>query len=50
MYFMEHPYPAGFSISTSRERAKVINGKHEALKACEDFAKASGLKCEMEKK
>jgi hypothetical protein len=50
MYFMDHPYPAGFSISTSRERAKVINGKREALNACEDFTKASGLKCEVEKK
>jgi hypothetical protein len=50
MYFMDHPFPAGFSISTSRERAKVIHGKQEALKACEEFTRACGLKCEVEKK
>jgi hypothetical protein len=50
MYFMDHPYPAGFSISSSRERAKVIAGKKEAIKACEDFTKASGMKCAIEKK
>jgi hypothetical protein len=50
MYFMDHPYPAGFSISTNRERAKVFDGKQEAMKACENFTKASGLKCAIEKK
>jgi hypothetical protein len=47
---MDHPYPAGFSISTNRERAKVFDGKKEAIKACEDFTKDSGLKCSIEKK
>jgi hypothetical protein len=50
MYFMDHPYQAGFSISTNRERAKVFDGRKEAIKACEDYSKASGLKCEIEKK
>jgi len=50
MYFMDHPYPAGFSISTNRERAKFFDGKKEAMNACDDFAKASGLKCAVEKK
>jgi hypothetical protein len=50
MYFMDHPFPAGFSISTNRERAKVFDGKKEALEACEDNSRASGLKCYFEKK
>jgi hypothetical protein len=50
MYFMEHPFQAGFSISTNRERAKIIDGRKEAIKACDDLAKASGLKCAIEKK
>ena len=50
MYFMEHPYPAGFSISTNRELAKIIDGRKEAIKAGDDLAKASGLKCSIEKK
>jgi hypothetical protein len=50
MYFMDHPYPAGFSISTNRERAKVFDGKKEAFIACEDISRASGLKCYFEKK
>jgi hypothetical protein len=50
MYFMDHPFPAGFSISTNRERAKVFDGKKEALEACDACTKASGLKCDIEKK
>jgi hypothetical protein len=50
MYFMEHPYAAGFSISTNRERAKIIDGKKEAIKACDHCTAVSGLKCSIEKK
>jgi hypothetical protein len=50
MYFMEHPYGAGFSISTNRERAKIIDGKKEAIKACDHCTAVSGLKCSIEKK
>jgi hypothetical protein len=49
MYFMEHSYQYGFSISTNPERALIIEGKKQALLACEHFSKASGLQCEIEK-
>jgi len=49
MYFMDHPYQHGFSISTNRERALIINGKKEALMACNNFAKASGLSATLQK-
>jgi hypothetical protein len=45
MYFAEHPYPTGFSVSTKKEMAVTIEGKEEAMRRCDAFTAASGFNC-----
>lgn len=46
MYFMDHPFPTGFSISTNLERAAVIEAEAAARQRSEQLRDASGFHCQ----
>jgi hypothetical protein len=47
MYFMDHPFPTGFSVSTNLERAMAIFGtEEEAIQRCDELQTASGFNCQ----
>jgi hypothetical protein len=45
MFFMDHPFPTGFSVSSKQQLAVTIEGTEKAMKLCEQLRAASGFNC-----
>jgi len=46
IFFCQHE-GEGFTVSTDQKKAVVFDDKKQALIACQHFAKASGMRCEL---